>query len=860
MVGRCALVALVGGCWLAHVLPAMPQTRELAWMAAALLLPTALVAWWPVRRARCLVLAGWLFCIGLALTVMRIEYRLSDALEEDNENQVSRVTLRIASLPRLDAGRRQFEADVLHAHPDGVPRRILVTWGASDWRGPYGAPRKGGDDFPVLRPGEVWRMALVLRPVYGARNLQGYDYEGHLFAQGVRASGTVRGRPQLLRDEPWADLPTVAQRARHYVRAALLPHIEIRRYGGVLLALAIGDQAAVPAGDWQIFNRSGITHLVSISGSHVTMVAALAGVSVLWLWRRVRWGRHGLAERVPARLAASWSALLVAWLYCLLAGWGVPARRTFFMLAIVALAYGVRLPISGSRILCLAAAVVVMLDPWALLSSGFWLSFGAVAVLFASRMWLGISMRHNSAENGLAAQDIRHASYWVGLRASLVAAARLQLSVTLALTPILAVLFHEVSAVSPLANAYAIPVIGLFVTPVALLAAAAACVPGLSWLAQSLVWLGHLGLEAVMAPTAWLASLPVASFAVAAAPWWITALAVAGAACILMPYGAPFRRMGWLLLVPALCWRPARPPEGGWALHALDVGQAGAVVVLTARHTLLFDTGARRSPESEDGSRIIVPFLRAQGVRSVDTLVVSHADIDHAGGLRGVLANFPVKRSYAPFDIEAHMAEEARKLQQGAQRQPGKHEDALALPLARDRCMAGMAWTVDGVRFEFLWPAHPARDNQAMHKRSGRRNERNHGGCVLHIKGRHHAALLTGDIGALQEQALVRQGLAATDLVMAPHHGSASSSSEALIQATNARHAVAQAARWSRHGHPSPLVQARWEDSGAVFWRTDLHGSIHANSSAKGLDVRSARQMHRRRWDASPVNLRIERE
>src|SRR5690606_36917081 len=246
--------------------------------------------------------------------------------------------------------------------------------------------------------------------------------------------GSVRGTPRYLRDEPWASLPVAAQRARHVVRTAMQPHLANKRYGAVLLALAIGDQAGVPASDWAVFNRTGITHLVSISGSHITMISALGGLLVFWLWRRLRIRGRALAERLPAQLAAALAALLVAWLYCLLAGWGVPARRTFLMLAVMAGAYLLRLPMSASRLLSLVAFAVVLLDPWALLASGFWLSFGAVYVLMASSGWWGQPAGHVAV-----AGRWRRAGDFLGK------ATRLQLSITAGLMPLLALIFHEVS-------------------------------------------------------------------------------------------------------------------------------------------------------------------------------------------------------------------------------------------------------------------------------------------------------------------------------------------------------------------------------------------------------------------------------
>src|SRR5690606_11442090 len=268
-------------------------------------------------------------------------------------------------------------------------------------------------------------------------------------------------------------------------REAMLEHIAHLRWGAVLLALAIGDQASVAAADWQTFNRSGLTHLVSISGSHVTMIAVIAGMIVNLLWRRISWRGRALAERLPAQLAAAWSALLVAWLYCLLAGWGVPARRTFVMLAIMALSLALRVPLAPSHVLAAAAAAVVCLDPWSLLSSGFWLSFLAVYVLMATTGWWGETLA-------------RKAGAMQGMLGKLRTAAVLQLFVTLALLPALALLFSEVSLVSPLANAYAIPVIGVLVTPLALLLAGVALIPGLEGVAWAVAFVAHGLLEICM--------------------------------------------------------------------------------------------------------------------------------------------------------------------------------------------------------------------------------------------------------------------------------------------------------------------------------------------------------------------------
>lgn len=775
------------------------------------------------HSSRLFLIPLWAAILGLALTVARVEHRLADELTQDNENRVSRVVLRVASLVKLNPDSRHFEAEVLSSKPAGVPSRIYVSWSAPDWSGPYRASGRHPADFPQLIPGQVWRMSLTLKRPHGARNPHGFDYEAHMFANNLRATGSVRGTPEYRGDQPWHSLPVVAQRARHYVREAMQPYLQGKRYGAVMLALAIGDQASVDAGDWQVFNRTGITHLVSISGSHITMIAALGGVVVLWSWRRLRFRGRRLAERLPAQVAASMAALWIAWLYCLLAGWGVPARRTFLMLAVVAVAHVVRLPLNTSRLLTLVAFAVVVLDPWALLASGFWLSFGAVYVLMASAGWHGWQ-----ADRWVATRRHR---IWIFLAT----AGRLQLAITLGLMPLLALIFHQVSLASPLANAYAIPVISLIVTPLSLVLAAFAFVPGLDLLATGVAWLGHTALQLIMVPTVWLAEWGAASFNVAAAPLWLTLLALLGLVLAVLPYGFPARNAAWIFMLPALFWRPQQPLAGDWTAFVLDVGQSSAVLVQTARHTLLFDTGLRRSAMSDDGARTVWPFMRAHAIRKLDVMVVSHADIDHAGGVRSVLASVPVGQSYTSFNLLSYLRREAGLL--------GAAQELSRLPLVMSSCEEGVSWQTDGVVFEFLWPLKASGAGK-----SAGQTTRNDNGCVLRVQGGRHSLLLTGDIGVRQELSLLERGLMSHDIVLAAHHGSGKSSGPGFVRAVKAVHVLAQAGKWNRYGHPSPVVQARWEQAGATFWRTDIHGAIEVRSQAGVLSVESTRQTRKRYW------------
>ena len=808
MVGRTALAAFVAGTAILQVLPALPGTGVWGVALGALTLASTVALRFGPRPWRPWLVVPWALCAGLGWAAWRAEARLADRLDAADENRVARVVLRVAALVQENDAGKRFEADILQAIPAGVPARVQVAWhrpGAFG-RGAAGPP------LPEVLPGQSWRAALVLKRPRGTRNPHGFDYEGWMFARGVRAVGTVRGRPRLLDDRPWAGPGIALERARHAVREGMRRALGDSRYGPVLIALALGDQAGVRAEDWAVFNRTGITHLVSISGLHVTLVAALGGVGVLAAWKRLSWRGRALAERMPARTAGAAAAMAVAWLYCLLAGWGIPSQRTFFMLAVVASAAALRLPLSGSRLLALAGALVAAFDPWAAMSTGFWLSFGAVGVLmFASA---GEALRR--PERGA-----RRRRAWRALRE----AAGLQLAITVALMPPLAFLFQQVSVGSPLANAVAIPVVSFVVTPLALACGLLAVLPGAEAAAHWAGWAGHAAFETLMGPVAYLAQAGWANLNVAAPPWPLLAAGAAGTVLAMQPRGLPWRGAGWLLVLPALCWRPERPAHGEWRLAALDVGQGSAIVVETARRTLLFDTGMRIGRTTDAGERTVWPYLRARGIGRLDTLVVSHADVDHAGGVGGVLRALPVARAYASFDLPARAARDARIAGLPAPPAPGR----------ADRCRAGLAWEADGVRFEFLNPP------------DGRGRGGNRDSCVLWVRGRRHSALLTGDIPAAGEARLVAAGVRA-DVVVVSHHGSATASSPAFVRAAHAAHAIAQAGHLNRFGHPAPAVQARWERAGARFWRTDRDGALVVRETAGGLQVSAERTQARRYW------------
>jgi competence protein ComEC len=718
--------------------------------------------------------------------------RLADGLPAALEDVDLDVVGVVATLPQRVPSGLRFRLEVEDARRQGqpvtVPALIAVGWYA------------GRDDDATLMPaqrelgaGQRWRFVLRLRRPHGLLNPHGFDTELLYFEQGVRATATVRDAPARLLD-PAAGHPV--ERLRQQVRDAIEAAVDDPRAAGVLAALCVGDQSAIDREDWDLFRTTGVAHLVSISGLHVTMFAWLAGLAVAALWRRS--ARATLL--LPAPLAARWGGLAAATAYAVFSGWGVPSQRTVWMLATVTVlqALGKRWP--WPLVLLAAAAVVTLGDPWALLQAGFWLSFMAVGLLMSSSV-----VRDGTAAPTRAGTVV----HTVGrhLRGEL----RSQAIATVGLTPLTLVFFQQVSLVGFIANLVAIPLVTLVVTPLALLGC----------LATPLWWLGAWVVQRLCLGLAWLAGWPVAVWTVAVAPAWAQAAGLLAAALLVLPLPWRLRALAVPLALPLLMPVLHRPAPGRFELLAADVGQGTAVLVRTARHLLVYDSGPQYTRDSDAGQRVLLPLLRARGETRIDTLMLSHRDLDHVGGARALLQSLPVGALSSSLE-DAHPL----------------------LTLAHDpaRCVAGQAWQWDGVRFEVLQPppsayARPLKSNAMS--------------CVLKVEAGEGgaSALLTGDIERDQEAWLVseRPDRLRSDVLVVPHHGSKTSSTPRFLDAVQPRVAVFQAGHRNRYGHPAPEVVARYRARGIAVVASPACGAWHWPGGAAGQGV-CQRDAARRYW------------
>lgn len=710
--------------------------------------------------------------LGCIWAMFRAGIILSDELGVDLEGRTLIAEGRVISLPEhRDKGIRfEFKIDKLLSE-DGQSHaglgKVRLAWyeGAAN-----------------IIPGQIWRLTVRLKRPYGFMNPGGFDYEDWLFQRRIRATGYVVNKP--VNSYTGLTEGQTINRMRYFLREGINNNLDRSTYAGLIAGLSIGDRSQIDKATNDTMIRTGTNHLLSISGLHISLVAGLFYFFALRFWS---FGGI-LPLYVAAPRVAILSAIIAATGYAVLAGLSIPTQRSLIMVTVVMLGLFSHRRYPISQILCAALILVLLIDPFATLDAGFWLSFSAIAIIA-----YGMSCR----------VDVDNLWWRWG---------RTQYVVAIGLMPMLLLLFGQYSLTSFLANLVAIPWVSFIVTPLAL--AGTVLVNLVEPAGRLCLQLADGALHLIWPFLEWLAYMDNAVWQHASPPLWVLAASVIGVAILLLPAGLPARWIGIIWMLPLIFPLKQRPAENEIWFTLLDVGQGLAAVVQTHEHTLVYDTGARFSAHFNAGSAVLTPYLRQTQVDHIDKLIISHGDNDHIGGAEAVLAAYPHTPilSSVPERFD-HQAAEA--------------------------CYAGQSWHWDGVSFQILHPS--STDKYADNNQS----------CVLKVSVGEYAVLLTGDIEKPAENRLVKKyndGQLSARILVAPHHGSKTSSSQAFIDAVNPQLVLFPAGYRNQYKHPNQAIIERYESKGISMYDTARHGAVIIKINQAGVSVVSYRQTARRFW------------
>ena len=747
---------MVCGTWALHSLPGLPDMQQLALLLAGgmvLLLSQWLGAWR-------LLAAG--LAVGAAWSGLQA-HRYQESLLAVARQRITLVG-QVVSLPAQRQGSLTFDMAV---------ERVL----AGPWQPKSGAVVRLWWWHPpgtaVLQPGSCWQVQATLRAPHALRNPGLADTTKYTEAQHLVAIGSVRpGEDTHVLAQCQAMRPGLAMRAALSRRLdGVLPDTA---GGGIIRALAIGDQGRLDAAAFNVLNNLDLSHLIAISGQNVAMVAAVFFFVARFVMSRF----HRLTLLLPAQRWAAWITMPAVVVYGALAGWSIATRRAVIMALVLLLMLGMGRGVRPGRILALAAIVVLVLDPAAVRLPGFALSFAAVALL-----GYGVAGR---------VQRAGHAQ----------ALLRDQLVVALGLAPVAAWLLGRISLLGAPLNLIAVPLCSLLLAPLALVGTLALGldVPGADWLLRLLA-------RGVDWAWPWLEGLsrqPWGTWPLPQPPVWVVALAGLGCLLALAPRGIPLRSFAVVLLAPLLVSHREAPPQpGDLRMTVLDVGQGLAVLVETASHRLLYDTGPASLTGSDAGTRLVVPYLRSRGIGSLDGVVLSHDDRDHSGGLAAVM------QAMEPAWVLL-----------------GEPHEGLAYGIP---CRSGMRWWWDGVRFAVLHPP-PGRSGNAA-------------SCAILMESAGRRLLLPGDLeGAeLDHLALTFAALPRLDVLVAPHHGAKKGATVGWVAMTRPRWVLYSAGFGNAYGHPADQVVRSYAALGSRQLATACSGAVVVTVQQGHLAVSATR-------------------
>lgn len=688
------------------------------------------------------------FILGFCWVLLHAKTLITQWIPTAIEGKPIKVIGTIQQIPETSEEVLSFEFKIKETQPKDLwpnPGRVKIHW---------------RDPITPIKVGEEWQFFLRLKRPRSYSNLGSFDRERQFFQKRLVAEGYVVDElPYQKRAN--SGFGYLIDRVRSYLKNLIFHSLEGKHFLGIINALVIGEKDKITFDQWQVFKNTGTAHLMAISGLHIGLVASFA----FMFTRFIGYLLPLSLRKIPVQWLAALVSIIIASGYAVLAGFSIPTQRALTMVILLMVGILRRRCYSLARNYFLALGGVLLLDPLSTLSLGFWLSFSAVGIIL-----YGMRGRLN----------IKGAWWRWG---------RLHGIIFLGLAPLSLASFGSLSLSSPLANLIAIPWVSLWVIPCSLVGIFIGLIHNQA--GTILLKIAEYFMALLWPLLKTLSTLPHWTWSPAYLSNTHLILFFIGILLLLAPRGIPGKGMGIIWLLPFFLTKPTRIESNQALITVLDVGQGLATIVETKKHLLVFDTGPKLSAYSDTGEKVILPFLKSRGRKSIDMLVISHGDMDHIGGAYSILNSLPV----------------GMILTSEPELFPGKQKMS---------CHSNQQWQWDGVKFEILHP-----DSKNFKKR-------NDYSCVLKVTTKVSSALLTADIEVPSERRLLERvsSKLKSTVMLVPHHGSRTSSSLEFIQAVNPEYAIIPVGYHNRYGHPKPDIVTRYQKTGIKVLDTVHDGAI----------------------------------
>jgi len=611
--------------------------------------------------------------------------------------------------------------------------------------------------------GQKWAFNLKMKPIHGYKNPGSFDYSKWLFRQGFDATATVKSS-RLINNNESFNIKYWINQQRAEISFLIDKKFNSQRVKGLIQALSIGDKSKITYEDSQLFQETGTSHLIAISGLHIGLIAFIG----------ILFGRLlffiSANEKINRFKYEAVFAISFALFYAMLAGLSIPTLRALVMVVVFSLAYASKNNVSRWTAWAFAMLVVLIYDPFSVLDVGFWFSFSAVAVLMFT----------------FAGRNNKDCKLCVFIKAQIV--------ILIGLMPLMAIIFQKINLLTPVANLLVLPLASFFLIPLMF----ASFIINLfsEKMSNFLFNIVEMIANTLFKILDYLQNFNFLTFPIQKINFSILLALFLLMIILLLPKLFRWKVVALFLLLPLFLDHKNNINNTEFKVNVLDVGQGLSVIIQTKSHVLVYDTGAKYESGFSFATSVVMPYLQNQGIKHIDTLIISHDDNDHAGGANELKAFY---RNMEIIDVKGHYS----------------------------NCQMPKTWHWDEVTFTVLSPfeVDPYLGNNSS--------------CVIKVSSSNGSILLTGDIEEPVEYRLIKN-LAeeiVSDLMIVPHHGSKTSSSMGFIDRVNPKIVLNSSGYANQFNHPHPTIKQRYLDKNIEFLDTQNKGMIEAFFSDQKFDI-----------------------